>query len=94
VAGASERWWFVVGGEQGLALSFFVGDEFGALAPFLSDAVASVLFAGLFAARHHHIAIGLGSSRVGTGRSPVDCASAGSNMPPRVRWCRCVRSER
>jgi hypothetical protein len=26
---ASEGWWFVVGGQPGLALSFFFGDEFG-----------------------------------------------------------------
>ena len=55
----AERWWFVVGGEPGLALSFFFGDEFGSLASFLVDAVAAVLFAGLLA-RHHHIAIGGG----------------------------------
>jgi len=34
-------------------LSFFFGDEFGALAAFGVDAVAAVLLAGLFAARHH-----------------------------------------
>ena len=48
------RRWFVVGGEPGLALSFFFGDEFGSLASFLVDAVAAVLFfAGLLAPRHH-----------------------------------------
>ena len=57
---ASEWWRFVVGGEPGLALSLFFGDEFGSLAPFLVDAVATVLLAGLFAARHYHIAIGAG----------------------------------
>jgi hypothetical protein len=46
------------GGEPGLALSFFFGDEFGALAAFLGDAVAPILLAGLLAARHHHTAVG------------------------------------
>ena len=36
-----------------MALAFFFGDEFGAFASFGIDAVAAVLFAGLFAARHH-----------------------------------------
>src|SRR6476620_3659224 len=58
----SERWWFIVGGEPGLALSFFFGDEFGSFASFLVDAVAAVLFAGLLAPRHHHPAIGGGLS--------------------------------
>jgi hypothetical protein len=57
---ASEGWWFVVGGEPGLASSFFFGDEFGSLASFLGDPLASILFAGLLAPRHHHIAIGGG----------------------------------
>jgi hypothetical protein len=48
-----------------LALSFFFGDEFGSLASFGVDAVASVLFAGLLAARHHHIAISAGLIEVG-----------------------------
>jgi len=43
-----------------LALSFFFGDEFGSLASFLVDAVAAVLVADLFAARHHHRALGGG----------------------------------
>jgi predicted lipid-binding transport protein (Tim44 family) len=47
----SEWWWFVGGGEPGLALAFFFGDEFGSLAAFGVDAVAAVLLAGLFAAR-------------------------------------------
>ena len=37
----SERWWFVVGCEPGLALAFFFGDEFGSFASFGSDAVAA-----------------------------------------------------
>jgi hypothetical protein len=52
----SERRWFVVGGEPGLALAFFFGDEFGSLAAFLVDAVASILLTSLFASRHHHSA--------------------------------------
>ena len=44
-----ERWRFVVGGEPGLALAFFFGDEFGAFAAFGVDAVAAVVVAGLFA---------------------------------------------
>ena len=32
----------VVGGESGLSLAFFFGDEFASLAPFLGDAVAAV----------------------------------------------------
>ena len=59
---ASEGWWFVVGGEPGLALSFFFGDEFGSLASFSGDPLASTLFAGLLAPRHHHPAIGGGLS--------------------------------
>ena len=47
------RWWFVVRGEPGLALSFFFGDEFGSLASFLVDAVAAVPLAGCLAPRHH-----------------------------------------
>ena len=53
----SEWWWLVVGGEPGFALSFLFGDEFGSLSPFLVDAVAAVLLAGLLAARHHRIAV-------------------------------------
>ena len=52
----------VGGGEPGLALAFFFGDEFGSFASFLVDAVAAVLFAGLLAPRHHHPAIGGGLS--------------------------------
>src|SRR6478735_4867322 len=40
------RWWFVVRGKPGSALSFFFGDEFGSLASFLVDGVAAVLLAG------------------------------------------------
>ena len=54
---ALEGWWFVVGGEPGLALSFFFGDEFGSFASFGVDAVAAVLFAGLLASRHHRRAV-------------------------------------
>jgi hypothetical protein len=36
---ASDRWWFVVGGEPVSALLLFFGDEFGPLAAFLVDAV-------------------------------------------------------
>ena len=79
---ASEGWWFVVGGESGLALSFFFGDEFGSLASFSGDPLASILFAGLLAPRHHHIAIGVGSLRVVSGSSPVDWASAGNMLAP------------
>jgi hypothetical protein len=43
---ASERWWFVVGGEPGLALAFFFGDEFCSLTAFLVDAVAAGLVRG------------------------------------------------
>ena len=50
----------VVGGELGLALAFFFGDEFGAFAAFGVDAVAAVLFAGLFAGGHHRAPIGVG----------------------------------
>ncbi len=57
---ASEWWWFVVGGEPGLALSFFFGDEFGSFASFGVDAFASVLLAGLFAARHQCRPVGVG----------------------------------
>ena len=39
--------------EPDLALSFLFGDEFGSLAAFFVDAVASVLLAGLLTARHH-----------------------------------------
>ena len=53
----SEWWWLVVGGEPGLALSFFFGDEFGSLAAFLVHAVAAILLASLFAFGHHHIAV-------------------------------------
>jgi hypothetical protein len=35
----------------------FFGDEFCSLTAFLVDAVTAVLFAGLFAARHHHRAL-------------------------------------
>jgi hypothetical protein len=48
-----------------LALSFFFGDEFGSLAAFLVDAVAAILVAGLFAARHHCGAVGVGQVEVG-----------------------------
>ena len=41
----SERWWFVVGGKPGLALAFLFGDELGAFAAFVGDAVAAVLVA-------------------------------------------------
>ena len=41
-------------------MSFFFGDEFGALAAFGGDAVAAVLCAGVRAPRHHHIAISAG----------------------------------
>ena len=67
-----------------MALSFFFGDEFGSLTPFLGDAVASVLFAGLFTLWHLHTAILSGTSIVGgMPNSPVDCANAGNSMPPR-----------
>lgn len=46
------------GGQPGLALSFFFGDEFGSLAAFFDDAVAAVLLAGLFALRHHQRPVG------------------------------------
>jgi hypothetical protein len=55
----SERWWFVVGGQPGLALPFFFGDEFGPFAAFGIDAVAAILLAGLPAARHHCAAVGV-----------------------------------
>ena len=80
---ASEGWWFVVGGEPGLALSFFFGDEFGSLASFGVDAVAAVLFAGLFAARHHRRRDRGGFDRASvSGSSPVDWASAGNMLAP------------
>ena len=92
-----KRWGFVVGGEPGLALSFFFGDEFGAFAAFGVDAVAAVLLAGLLAARHHCGAVGLGYLRVSAvcRSSPVDCARAG-NIARAVGFgaCRCARSGR
>ena len=91
---ASERWWFVVGGEPGLALSFFFGDEFGSFAAFLVDAVAAVLLAGLFAAGHH---CACGRCRAdahagGIGSSPVDWPAWGTCWRRGVRWCKCARS--
>ena len=59
-SGASEGWRLVVGGEPGLALAFFFGDELGSLVAFLGDAVLSVLLARLFALGHHHVAIRAG----------------------------------
>ena len=41
-----------------MALAFLFGDELGAFAAFVGDAVAAVLVAGLFAARHHCRAVG------------------------------------
>jgi hypothetical protein len=53
-------------------LSFFFGDEFGALASFGVDAVAGVLFAGLLAAQHHCRPVGAGETRCGgISSSPV-----------------------
>ena len=83
-AADSDGWGFVVGGEPGLALSLFFGDQFGSSATFLDDPVAAVLLAGLFAARHHQRPVGLGPSTVwATANSPVDGLSAANSIPPR-----------
>ena len=47
----------VGGGEPGLALAFFFGDEFGAFAALGVDAVAAVLVTGLSAFGHHRAAV-------------------------------------
>ena len=78
----AERWWFVVGGEPGLALSFLFGDEFGSLASFSGDPLASILFAGCLRRGIITSRSGVGSLRVASGSSPVDWASAGNMLAP------------
>jgi hypothetical protein len=51
-------------------LSFFFGDEFGALASFGVDAVAGVLFAGLLAAQHHCRPVGARRNQVAASLPP------------------------
>ena len=63
-------------------MSFFFGDEFGSLASFLVDAVAAVLVADLFAARHHHRALGGGITEGRYRQLSVDCASGGNMLAP------------
>ena len=88
----SERWWFVVGGEPGLALSFFFGDQFGSFPSFGGDAVAAVLFAGLLAARHHCGSVGVGHVAGPVGWTARQWAAPARGTSPHraVRFGRCV----